>query len=278
MDIIIKDIISPIVNDIIDSDFLPTSFQGLNLWLDATDPFTLIEISADVSGWNDKSGNENNSLQLETDRQPKTGISFINDLNVVTFDGVDDFLDIPFSSSLNTIAFTLFVVCKVTGLGGFRSPFTSRNNAAGFGGLEGYIVYVASNNRWQGWIGIDTEWGGIITNASRDVTLDESVIFTFTAIDGNQDLKINQVNAGSGTSTPFLINSGAPTRIGAGTSELPEGGVFFMGDIGEVILYDSILTTSQILQVENYLIKKWGIVTTVSFPFAFSSDFTDDFS
>jgi len=237
--------------------FSPNKFSGLNLWQDYSDIATLTESGGFVSQGGDKSRKGHNAVQLTGARQPQTGISSIGGRNVLTFDGVDDLLDIPFSSELNPLSFTIFVVCRVTGgTSSFRSPLTSRESAP----TRGYILYAGSNNNWQFWVGINGgTWGGP-QGGTRSATLGESVIVTMIGIGdvfGSQSLAINGAQVATATSS-YSVNTLNPTRIGAGGSG-GSGQFFFPGDVGEIILYDSILAGNKVLEVENYLSPKWGI-------------------
>lgn len=234
--------------------FSPNKIAGLNLWHDYSDLATIIDSGGFVSQGGDKSGKGHNAVQLIGGRQPQTGINSIGGHNVLTFDGSDDLLDIPFSTELNPLAFTIFVVCRVTGgISSYRSPLTSRETAPN---NRGYILYAANNNNWQFWVGTGSSWGGPM-GGTRSVTLSESVIVTMTGTDGAQSLAINGDLVASQTSN-YSVNTLFPTRIGAGATE-GTGGFFLPGDVGEVILYDSILTGNKILGVENYLSPKWSI-------------------
>ena len=55
------------------------------LWLDASDTAPITESSGSVSQWDDKSGNDFHSAQGTGARQPTTGATTENDLNVIDF-------------------------------------------------------------------------------------------------------------------------------------------------------------------------------------------------
>ncbi len=70
--------------------FLPTDIANLVLWLDASDASTITLNGADVSQWDDKSGQGNHATQSESTDQPLYNLAAVNGLNVVEFDGVSE--------------------------------------------------------------------------------------------------------------------------------------------------------------------------------------------
>jgi len=233
--------------------FVPNKFSGLNLWQDDSDIATIIELSGNVSQLGDKSGKGHNAVQLAGVSQPKTGVATIAGHNVLTFDGVSEFLDIPFSVELNPLSFTIFVVCRVTGdTGDFRSPLTSRNT----GPSAGYILYAGRDDDWEFWLGTGGAFQGP-QNGTRVVILGESVIAKMKGTSGDQILSINDILVDTATSN-YNLNTSSPTRIGAGRSE-GLGQFFFAGDIGEIILYNLSLAPNKVFELEQYLFSKWGI-------------------
>jgi len=90
-------------------------------------------------------------LGLSAKNQQKNGVYFqMSDLkSVLTFDGKNDYVEIPYQSELNPEQFTLSCWARVKGgQGKWRSPITSRSsNPRG-----GYIFYAGTNNKWQFWV------------------------------------------------------------------------------------------------------------------------------
>ena len=73
-----------------------TSMDGLQLWLDASNidgqnNSTLLDGDA-IPVWNDLSGNENNVKQSDADSNPIVLATDLNGLDVVSFDGTNDYL------------------------------------------------------------------------------------------------------------------------------------------------------------------------------------------
>lgn len=62
------------------------------LWLDASDLTTITASSGAVSEWRDKSGNGYAFTQSTSTLQPTTGTTTLNGLDVLSFDGIDDWM------------------------------------------------------------------------------------------------------------------------------------------------------------------------------------------
>lgn len=67
----------------------PNNLANLKAWWDASDTSTITASSNAVSQWNDKSANAYNVSQATASYQPTSGVSTLNSLNVITFDGND---------------------------------------------------------------------------------------------------------------------------------------------------------------------------------------------
>jgi hypothetical protein len=54
-----------------------------------------------VSGWNDRSGNNNNAATPLGPTSPVQNVAALNGYPIVTFDGIDDQLQVPDANSLD---------------------------------------------------------------------------------------------------------------------------------------------------------------------------------
>jgi hypothetical protein len=102
-------------------------------------------------------------------------------------------------------------------------------------------------------------WNGLFSAGSFSVVAATTDI---TAASGNDrvSILINKADQGatnSDTNPASTSNSTYDLHIGsaAGRTE----GVFWEGDIAEVIIYDSALSDTDRGKVEDYLLAKWGI-------------------
>jgi surface protein len=217
---------------------------GVALWLDASDSRTITEATG-VSTCNDKSNSGNHTTQATGSEQPLTGTNTINGLNAFTFDGIDDSLvntslklsDIPNHSffaviDANDTGFTKIIVSNwVTG------------TACMYRVLSTEAVEVVSNNATDGNVATATTTTGHTGPLliSGYITTSEQGI----AVNGNAFVT-SALSATLTTSTGDLI-------VGKKNDEP------FDGEIGEIIITPTKLSTVNHQLVEGYLAWKWGI-------------------
>ena len=233
-------------------------------WYDAADTSSISASDGAVTQWNDKSGNANHISQSESDRQPSSGDSTINGLNVLDFS--EDYL---FTSS---------------GLGAdIRSVFmVHANNTTITSSSPAMILLSTAGN------GISTGDGyGSSTGAFDDEVLavfDEDTT-AFSKRQGASSSTLPAIDAGAHLYTFALttdwfigfdgsdnlrdLTSGTSRNpmgfsdsfsIGAGARLHPNQVEFFYdGSVAEVILLDSNVTQEVRQTLEGYLANKWGL-------------------
>ena len=218
--------------------FLPTSISGLKLWLDASDASTITQSGGSVSQWNDKSGNANHATQATGANQPLTGTDTVNGKNAITFNGTSAFMMLTnaISSGNKTIFFVMrgdSTASTVTLIG---SDAPSGTNTTGY-------LYL-------------TQSGSANTEYYRG--------FSSLSTYKNGTLQAYTTRGGAFTG---LYNDTANIVTSVGVASISVfkyicGGAFSYYHKGlglEVIAYDSILSTTQLNKVGQYLSSKWGI-------------------
>lgn len=219
--------------------------NSLALWLRGDEG---VPASGSVSEWLDQSGNGNDAAQNDTAEQPTSGTT-INGVNVVTFDGADDFLR-----------------TNVESLAGGEHTLFSVNQANAAGAVFGIddsnfdpirtLEYTSGTNAVASQDGSTT---GSIATANPSVLSSE--------FDGS-NISI-AVDGGTPVSTGASANSnGVYATVGAeafndGDAQQPILGSenAFDGDLGELIAYTTTLNEAQRLIVTNYLAAKYGITS-----------------
>jgi hypothetical protein len=78
-------------------------------WFDFSLASSVTEVSGDISQINDLSGNAGHLSQSDNTKRPAYTAAAQNGLNVGTFDGVDEFLQLASNFSLGT-AHSIFIV------------------------------------------------------------------------------------------------------------------------------------------------------------------------
>jgi len=255
----------------------PNITSGLLLNLDASDIGTIADSSGAVSRWDDKSHNGRDVIQGTGISQPTTGITTINGLNVICFDGVIQRL--IHTGSLGIVgsnAGTVFIVSRID----FRNASSS---AFSFGAVE--------NSGGEG-RGFDIN---SITGGSGYRFMDGNRLFigdpwglaahisTWTWVDGatyNQhDLYVNSVLQleNSSNNSGFVPNI-QDEEIVVAAQRNSAGDLIQHAriDIGQIIVYNRQLSITERPSIEVFLSNKWGI--DIPFPIDFSEDFSSDFS
>jgi hypothetical protein len=233
--------------------FSPIGISGCQLWFDASDSSTITFSSgSNVSSWRDKSINVSSTTSVAG-----TNVFTQNAMNgrpAILLNGSSSFTGSTTGSG-NTLA-----VCIVA---------TQSNTCASDGGLVCF-----------GRAGF------------RDWDDNGSLAITKKAADSGQMVSTRVLNSqivNTGVSTPFIyvlvfdgtyVNSylngtiQTPTNISRsgtfaytqykiGTRAGNDGDIFWTGFIGEVLVYNTGLTTSQRQQVEGYLAEKWGLKSSL---------------
>jgi hypothetical protein len=225
----------------------PDQIAGLKLWLKA-DSLALSD-GDPVGTWTDSSGTSNDATQATAGFKPlyKTGI--INGKPVVRFDGVDDYLAFPVGPTTSS---TAFVVAKLNAAPGSQpqyAPFIIFGDSTG--GVSGSRICA----RLAG-----TNWGSFAfsseVSSGEDLTNNVPALLEITTTSGSTILYRQ------GTQKATATDHAA----GPGTSQLNwicgEIGAtrWLSADIAEIIIYDSVLSTSDRQSIENYLLVKYGFV------------------
>lgn len=251
----------------------PNTISGLSLWLDANvgvlnSSSTAATNNNAVATWQDQSGSNRNLTQSVATRRPLLLTNQKNNKSVLRFDGVDDVL---FSTTAgfmyNSGSVTILTVVK--GNPSFNRELISERSSTT---ISEYIILQSkpygSNNPspiLNSWIrvnstlllqrttsGTNRDYGTAFDNIWRMVgAIDTGNSYT-AYIDGvgsqTVNYDISRVNA-SAVNFQYL-------HVGAGNSA---GSLAFAGDIGEIIVYNRVLTVSERIGVQNYLKNKWAI-------------------
>ncbi len=230
---------------------LPGNVGGTELWLRAD---TGIHGGASVSQWDDQSGNNRNAIQNNSSYRP--GYSQDNEANFnPRLHFTNHFLDVPYASELNGADLTVFAVVDLDGGSSWRSPWTTRDDSPS----RGHILYY--NNGYRYWTGNGTNggWNQLIRG---DTTNNYEILTTSSRARNNNRIQKYIYFQGKylGNHTVrFSPNTQTPFRIGKGASESANGAYPWYGDIAEIIVYSSRLSSSNRRKIESYLAIKYGI-------------------
>jgi hypothetical protein len=234
--------------------FSPTNgIPTCQLWLDASDNSTLtVTANNNVTTWADKSGTGNNATNATAGSIANTPYTNGNvnlasfaagNQKVVSFNGTN-YLNI----NLNPITNSAYSIVALTQLAASRTPAndyyigTPFNNVNGDGGVD-HALQVGWRNTTQYTFAQYADDLNVATPGTG--VLLASHILT----NGTRQVFFNGVLAGSGSCN--YLKSVTQGNVGRGS------GNQFHGDIAELIVYSTNLTTLQRVGVENYLANKW---------------------
>jgi hypothetical protein len=243
----------------------PTTFSGLQLWLDASDASTLFDattggslVTADggVARWEDKSGNARHATQSTSGNRPQRKTALISALDAITFDGTNDRLFVPASSvAFGTSNFEMFIVARSRAPSGSQGFFVFQDNTSGFSPI--IRTTVAANNlkftfRTTGTTAFDITDTATYSSNSLVMLGVRRASSTITAT------KNGSAFGSSAISGSFGATSVTP-GVGAYFDSDSLSAWFLDGEICEIIIYNSALSNTDRGSVESYLMSKWGI-------------------
>lgn len=248
------------------------AIAGLSLWLDADDADTLTKHtdgtgSSRVSEWRDKSGNDNHVTQVAAGSQP--GIGMINGRNAIDFAGP------PLVAPERAYDDPKPVY-----------PFLNGNEASTQIPLSDHTIFFVSH--------MDTSQAGVLLCWQSNITQNREVYefypthsdFHSTGMIGNKQLtpvnesllnqdilirisvlffnNITTAKNGKVSSSHALTDGPIPdvdTFLIGAQKHIIENPIvnYFDGQIGEIIIYNRVLSIEEISIVESYLSGKWGI-------------------
>jgi hypothetical protein len=245
--------------------FQPSDIAGCQLWLDGADASTVTVSASSVTQWKDKSTNGLVLLAGQTGSQ--TGTTYTN--NRVGVHGTY-LMTTGIANPLDLTNYTSFIVSVPNGTpnhspGVSASPLASGTTNSSAGSYQGFGTYYEGNSSSSEYRVYGYYQSAYTYNVSAYIDLTKLSIITDTQTSAG----VNSVYYNS----TFVANAslGGPrssgvTAFAVGTSTTggtsPVSGSEYSRsatDFAEIIVYNSVLSNSQIQQVEGYLAAKWGL-------------------
>ena len=220
--------------------------NGLLLWLDSADDsvFSYSSIT-NVSQWRDKSGNNNHVNQSNSTYQPARST---NTFSKKTVEFSLDYLNTSSNILKAYTSYTKIVVAKQTSIA------TQGNIIGRSTGADTTMWYNASNN-----IKLYHNGNTILTSSIATTINTWNILSgTFDANALTANIYVNGSSGGSATSpTVTQLTTDSDVQIGAFGN-----GNNFTGEIAEILIYNRVLSSTELKQVHTYLGQKWGINNT----------------
>lgn len=233
----------------------PTEISGCVLWLDGADASTVTASGGSVSEWRDKTAGARH-FTASGAAQP-TYTATLNGRNVLTFNGSTNTLAgnaAARDTIRNRAGYTFFAVSKV------GSVAAGERLICGFGSL---VVFRAGQNGSAPYAGgRRLEGDGLenITGAAGSLASGSSYITSAIVNHTLQSIAGNLNGSGfASDSTYMAAGNSADAALLASVGSQSSGYGFYNGDIAEVIIFDTALSTADRARVEAYLATKWGI-------------------
>jgi hypothetical protein len=243
-----------------------TPVSGYKVWLDASDTATITQSGGAVSQWLDKSANAYTFTMATAAYKPSTGVDTQNGKNVLTYATNDTLLSTAAASTwsfLHNGLATIFVAFKqnTAAIDAFiLADYAGTTANIGFAvyqensGKLTHIVlrgssgtYAVANKMDANTLGTSYTYFGILSDPSNATATNRS------------DIRLKQAAGIKANSQTGSVSGSSPAqslRIGDYDTGGNEG---LNGTVGEILIYDSILSAGNILLNQQYLANKWGV-------------------
>ncbi|HWX21680.1 MAG TPA: hypothetical protein VN578_17385 [Candidatus Binatia bacterium] len=245
-----------------------TAASNCQLWLDAFDVSTILKsgTSLNVTNWMDKSGKGNNAVNTTLSQAPLAATNAALALaargigRTLHFDGANARLAMSLSS-LSGSPFTVIIMDVAADKGASSSYLLGNDN----GGGTRQTLHIGYNNDSSfkfALFGDDLNW------APGYAFLPPIVPHLWTMkLDTNrvQTLYLNSAQSSTRTAGGFLTGTG----LSSGRVGRANGGNQYLGDIAEVVVFNTALSDTDRQNLEDYLSVKWitGLSRAISTPF-----------
>lgn len=236
------------------SAFAPTDVAGLKFWLKA-DSLSLNDGDA-VASWTDSSGSGNTATQGTAASKPTYKASIINSLPVVRFDGSNDFLTVTRNSGLEPVAVTLFALVRASSSPGAFSYILSKKLTSG--SSASYSIGVNGTAASRGLCNVVTSGEKASSSVAQGTVWNGSAHCICIKIDGtniHQYFDGNEIGISAVGAVGNINYDTNDLRLGAYDS----GSLFWAGDLGEVLVYNTALSDANRWKVQGYLGGRWAI-------------------
>ncbi len=166
--------------------------------------------------------------------------------NALDFDGTNDYVQIPYNSTLTPEILSMQMYVKINANNGLpQSVITSGGNS---GGYMGFGIYAMPDDTWDLFVG--NGGASFITITGPTISYGTWTNLAATYDGTTVRFYVNGTLANSLVTT-VTTNTSLPTRLGAGNSE-GSPMYFFGGELDELSIWNSILTPSGISARMNH--------------------------
>lgn len=240
----------------------PSSIGGLSIWLDGADTTTMTFTGgSNITQWNDKSGFARHATKLFGSNPAYVSSNF-NNRGSVFVNGSNQAMRATVPEQTFASSITMFGVFQKTGAQQTNeSPF-ARNNAYPATPVERF------NNQLV--MGSQAPTPGSIMNYQTQTSLTMINFFARTAGVGT-GLWSEWSNANPSLTDYSIAGTYSDACSSFHVGSRTDGATSFVGNVCEVMAFNSTLLVSERQKVEGYLAWKWGLVASIpnQHPFKF---------
>ena len=225
------------VTAVLPGSFQPDWMSGCQLWLRADQGITL---ATGVSQWNDLSGNGNNVAQATGSKQPTYNATDVAYNGMPTLSFTSSNIQVLLATMTLTQPFTVYVVGQAT--------YTGATLAMVGGNTSTFELYFTGGSLWNIYAG----------SAVASTNSSTSPVVLASILNGTSSaIYVNSSAAASGSGDAGTDSSTQVAIGGVSTSVNP-----FNGKIAEVLIYNSVLSTTQLGTIFQYLGNRYGITAS----------------
>lgn len=218
--------------------------SGLVMHLEA-DSITGVSDGEPIATWSDESGAGNDATQTNAAEQPVyvAANPGFKGHATVRFDGTDDYMELP-STTCNVGSFTMFAVAKYDHMDN-NQYIVAAQDGGGDDRMRFQLDTLIGGEPPQFlWRAGSSAWKDIITDADLDV----HVFGETSDVEGFLDGVSINTSPNTSTESPTAFNIGSYNR---GEKD------FFSGELAESIVFNRVLTSTEITDMSDYLALKY---------------------
>lgn len=236
--------------------FVPTQISGCSLWFDCTDSSTITLSSGSLTQWNDKSINKKNLTAVSGYANATVSSAFQNGLNVFNFSG-NGLYRTPGGSSVYPQDCYIVVALKST---------TAHVDVLGMGdtgsdNFNSLTFSEYSGSRWHNGSSGFSRTPNCVSSTTETST--SFLIMNWSIANGNFLLRRNGTQLVQTSSYNYSFGNSSTSIFQIGYRHPNTTAANFSGYIGEIVVFNSQLGTTQQQQMESYLAQKWGLTASL---------------
>jgi hypothetical protein len=235
------------------TQFSPRQIAGCSHWFDATDSSTITLSSGSLTQWNDKSGNGRNLTAVAGFANATVSSAFQNRLNVFNFSGNG-----LYRTSAGNVSYPLDVYIIVA-----LKSLTTHVDVLGMGdtstdNFNSLTFAESAASRWHN----GSSFGNRQTISTSDETSLSFLLIQWSIANGNYLLRRNGTELIQASRT-YSFNNSATAAFQIGYRHTNTNAANFSGYIGEIVVFNNQIGTTDRQNVESYLTQKWGLVSSL---------------